>query len=281
MDLKNILKTIRLQESTISMVLGVIVVIVAGILAVNYLSSQRNSTLTQLEVGDKQETGELPTKHVVGDNESLWTIAEKYYGTGYNWIDIRDANNIANPNQISTGQELVIPSVTPRSPEEEVSPTVVVAMETGTTTATLTPTTQPEATATISVSPTPNPSVTPAPQISGTHVVEKGESLWTIATKYYGSGYEWNKIAKENNIGNPSEIEIGQSLVLPSATQTVAENETVKDEGAYTIQKGDSLWTIADKELGDPYRWSEIAKLNSLKTPSIIHTGNTLTLPTK
>lgn len=284
MDLKNILKTIRLSESTISMVLGVIVIIVVGVLAVNYLSGQRPSTLPPVDITNVSPTGAgLPTKHTVSENESLWTISEKYYGTGYNWVDIRDANNLANPNQIVLGTELTIPDVAVRMPEETASPTIV-AQVSPTATQTVTPTQTPSITKSeddLSVTPTPIPTVTPTlvPQVSGEHKVAAGDSLWTISEKYYGTGYEWTKIAKENNLTNPSKIEVGQSLKVPTATQTATDLPT--NTQTYTVQKGDTLWSIAQSQLGDPYLWTEIAKLNKLEHPSLIHTGNTLTMPTK
>ena len=48
----------------------------------------------------------------------------------------------------------------------------------------------------------------------------------------------------------------------------------------YTVVTGDCLWTIAQRKLGDPYRWTEIAKLNNIPTNNpIIYTGQVLTLP--
>ena len=47
----------------------------------------------------------------------------------------------------------------------------------------------------------------------------------------------------------------------------------------YTVVKGDCLWTIARDELGNAYRWKEIAELNNIKSPYTIYPGNQLTLP--
>lgn len=57
----------------------------------------------------------------------------------------------------------------------------------------------------------------------------------------------------------------------------------------YVVQRGDTLWGIAQRELGDPLRWSEIYQLNegrlqpgglSLTDPHWIDPGWTLLLPT-
>ena len=47
------------------------------------------------------------------------------------------------------------------------------------------------------------------------YTVIKGDSLWAIAKKYYGSGHLYPKIAKANNIENPDIIYIGQKLLIP------------------------------------------------------------------
>ncbi|WP_117191859.1 5'-nucleotidase C-terminal domain-containing protein [Rhizobium terrae] len=49
----------------------------------------------------------------------------------------------------------------------------------------------------------------------------------------------------------------------------------------YTVAKGDSLWKIAEATYGDGERWTEIAKLNSLRRPNVIQVGAELELPAK
>ncbi|HEY2792141.1 MAG TPA: LysM peptidoglycan-binding domain-containing protein [Micromonosporaceae bacterium] len=48
-----------------------------------------------------------------------------------------------------------------------------------------------------------------------TYTVAKGDSLWKIAEKIYGSGTDYKKIAKANHISNPDHIQPGQKLVIP------------------------------------------------------------------
>jgi len=50
-----------------------------------------------------------------------------------------------------------------------------------------------------------------------TYTVKKGDSLWAIASKYYGKGAEYSKIfnANTDQISNPNLIYPGQVLVLP------------------------------------------------------------------
>lgn len=51
--------------------------------------------------------------YIVKKNDSLWKIAQKYYKSGTEWKKIYDANKKAigkNPNNLTAGQKLVIPS---------------------------------------------------------------------------------------------------------------------------------------------------------------------------
>lgn len=50
------------------------------------------------------------------------------------------------------------------------------------------------------------------------HIVKKGDTLWSIAKKYYGKGIELSKIynANKKTIGNdPNKIKVGMKLLIP------------------------------------------------------------------
>ena len=48
--------------------------------------------------------------HIVGRNETLFGICEKYYDSPSNWQKILDANpTLKNPNMIKPGMKLIIP----------------------------------------------------------------------------------------------------------------------------------------------------------------------------
>ena len=64
---------------------------------------QRNAESQELIQEEKNSVYTV----VQGDN--LWTISEKFYQTGYKWIDIAKANNLTNPDIIEKGVKLKIP----------------------------------------------------------------------------------------------------------------------------------------------------------------------------
>jgi nucleoid-associated protein YgaU len=263
MDLKSFLKALKLQESTISMILGVLVIIVVGYLGIRFYTARNTQeTLPPIETQSDDET---PSTYIVQKGDSLWTISEKYYGTGYNWIDIKEANNLTDANQIVEGLELTMPVIeTGRAEGDEPEPPVAVVEETR-----ITPAPQiTEEAAQTSSDENPQPDL---------YTVENGDSLWKIALKVYNDGDRWVEIAKANELQNPSVITKGQALKL-TKTDESRPSETTSGEN-YTVQKGDSLWSIAQDAYGDGNQWTKIANANKLVNPSIIHHGNTLTIP--
>lgn len=47
------------------------------------------------------------------------------------------------------------------------------------------------------------------------YVVKKGDTLWELAKKYYGSGSKWKVIADKNGVKNPRNLQIGTKLIIP------------------------------------------------------------------
>ncbi|MDO8619068.1 MAG: LysM peptidoglycan-binding domain-containing protein [Candidatus Daviesbacteria bacterium] len=199
---------VQSNQSRVSMILGVLIVIFAGILLFNYFKG------TKSELGPSQATDQitdvtpdkLPGNYTVKDGDTLFTIAEKYYNDGYKYPEIAKANNLINVDSIATGQTLTIPKLT----EAEMSPTPA---------STEAPTTVPSPT------PLPTPAVTPTtnqptntewgPAITeNKYTVVDGDWLSKIADRAYGDPLAYDKLAKANNIADPDLIEPGMVLVI-------------------------------------------------------------------
>lgn len=174
-NLKSILKSFKLNESTISMVLGAVVIVVVGILVANYFKDRKAGSLPSGN-GNKTESTANQT-YLVSKGDNLWKIAEKVTGSGYNWVEIAKENNIKNPGIIYEGQELTI--------KENNNFT---AVKTGTQNTTIS---------------------------GATYEVQKGDNLWNIAVRAYGDGYKWSEIARENKLVHPNIIHSGNILILP------------------------------------------------------------------
>ena len=189
LDIKKILKYLKLNESNISMILGALVIIILGVIVINYF---RNQPQGQVDTGASTmsaeptdqpiiQRGAGPVEYTVAKGETLWDIAEKEYGSGYNWTDISQANNLKNPDSLAVGQKLEVPDVEPK---------------------------------TLTVKGSEN--AQNSDQISGsTYIVRHGDNLWDIAVRSYGNGYNWVKIAEVNKLANPSIIHSGNTLAIP------------------------------------------------------------------
>jgi len=188
--LKNLLKRLKLNESTISMILGALVIVVVGALIFNYFKGIREEEKEEIisEEGIElvEEEGKLvpaglPVSHKVVRGEHLWEIAEKYYGSGYNWVDVAKENSLANANLLFVDQKLIIPRVEVKKPATKLAK----AETTGLT-------------------------------ITGnTYTVVRGDHLWGIALRAYGDGYRWVEIASANSLANPNLIHTGNVLIIP------------------------------------------------------------------
>ncbi|MEB3186255.1 MAG: LysM peptidoglycan-binding domain-containing protein [bacterium] len=66
------------------------------------------------------------------------------------------------------------------------------------------------------------------------------------------------------------------------ATVPPAPADKPRAASSYRVRRGDSLWSIATRELGSGYRWRSIVALNqdSLPNPRLIQPGMTLEMPT-
>lgn len=120
--------------------------------------------------------------------------------------------------------------------------------------------------------------------------MQKGDHLWGIAEKFYKSGYNFVDIAKENNIVDVNNIEVGQELKIPQvAVKKITLEESAVDLAVintdnYTTVAGDYLWDIAVRAYNDGYAWTRIYEANKEvigSNPSVLYKGIVLTIPKK
>lgn len=226
---KRLMKELDLSDSYISMGLGLLVVLIVGVLLFNYFSGRGEPTISEEGQTSEQEMTELPATHTVTEGETLWSISEQYFQSGYNWQDIADANGLTGQEELEVGQELTIPNVTPAllTEGEEVSPTPEAVMEEEQAIeepedamveeeqvmeeTTEEPVVMEEAQETQVEEPT----VGGVTASSTSYTVVHGDSLWKIAVAKYNDGYRWVDIARANNLANPDVIHAGNVLTLP------------------------------------------------------------------
>ncbi len=154
------------------------------------------------------------------------------------------------------------------------------------------------ATSSAVVAPTSRaPTVSPAPAAppqTTTYTVRQGDTLWSIAQATLGSGERYQEIADLNydraqpdgsRLDNTHWIRAGWKLEIPTGPSATADTS----ERQVTVTKGDTLWDIADQQLGDGARYPEIFKASTnitqpggrqLTNPDQIDVGWTLNVPT-
>jgi nucleoid-associated protein YgaU len=66
----------------------------------------------------------------------------------------------------------------------------------------------------------------------------------------------------------------------PAVVVTIERNSTKARETLatvthiHTVVPGDTLWRIAKKQVGDPYRYPELARLSNIRNPDVIRPGD-------
>jgi murein DD-endopeptidase MepM/ murein hydrolase activator NlpD len=94
------------------------------------------------------------------------------------------------------------------------------------------------------------------------HVVQRGETLFRIAQRY---GVTVEQLALLNSISNPSNILVGQRLLVPSGESPLPET--------HIVQPGETLATISALY---NLTQEQLVALNNLTDPSQIYIGQTL-----
>lgn len=140
---------------------------------------------------EKSKTNSQADSYVITHGDNLWNISVKVYHTGYKWKEIAKANNIKTPGIIFAGTKLIIPTS--------------LAKDTIAKTVTVNKTVQTAQKVELST------------QSEKIYQVQHGDSLWNIAVREYGNGYNWLMIAKANNLSQPGLIFAGNKLRIPPA----------------------------------------------------------------
>ena len=136
---------------------------------------------------DTPEAVETARTYTVRAGDTLGDIARRTYGTATAWQRIARANPLVDPTRLKVGQPLRLPAAETRDAADAASPTD-----------------------TADALPPPTPAIT--------HTIRTGESLSTLASRYYGDSTLWRTIFRANRdrIGNnPDALRVGMSLTIP------------------------------------------------------------------
>lgn len=200
--------------------------------------------------------------YTVKSGDSLWSISRKL---GITVDELKSANNLSS-NLLSVGQNLIIPGKEAQATSDEYvvkkgDTLYSIARKYNTSVDNLKSinniTTDSLAIGQIIKLPSTSSTA------SDTHIVKKGDSLYSIARTYNTSV---DKLKEINNLTSNA-LAIGQVLKLPSSNAS--------ENVVYTVKKGDSLYSIA-REYGTTV--DAIKKLNNI-TSNTLSIGQKLLLP--
>ena len=75
------------------------------------------------------------------------------------------------------------------------------------------------------------------------------------------------------------EIAGGSYTTVQESSQSMLNNDTARTSQTYKVVAGDTLWSIALRSYGNPYKWVELQAANpSITNPNLIYAGDTLNL---
>ena len=208
--IKNILKFFKMNENTISTLMGGVVIVVIAGLIFNYFRTANLKTwqgtllndqeTAQTEKRDESVKDKFITSHIVVKGDDLWHIAEKYYKSGYNYVDIIKENKLSINGVIRPGMELRIPKVDAKKLTVVEPKKIVAISETGDV-----------------IKKDVKMAETKSIEV-GEYTTQKGDSYWKLAVRAYGDGYKWTKIywANRKVFANPNVIHANVKINIPA-----------------------------------------------------------------
>jgi nucleoid-associated protein YgaU len=218
------------NNSLLNLILGALILVVLGVLIFNYFSGDTTNQGVLEPAQQTQNEGSvdvtkenLPGPYTVKSGDTLYSIAQNYYGNGFLYPTIVEQNKLSSEN-IEVGQTITIPKVedgqmaqasatpaptdqsllgsqpeaptAPEAPSVPTAPAEHVSMDQGTGGA-------------------ENQTIWGERINGNTYTVQSGDWLSTIAGRAYGDALSYEKLAKANNIQNPDLIEPGTVLQIP------------------------------------------------------------------
>jgi nucleoid-associated protein YgaU len=190
--------------------------------------------------------------HHVAEGETLFQIAQRYYGDGEQWPTIVKHNpqRVRDNGHVGVGVRLILPA----QPDDRRAQLRRAANDA---------------------------LVGPAAR---TVTVRGGDTLIGLAQEHLGDGGRWKDLllANAGKMDGPKDLRVGMTLNLP-ANPAATRSPTPRPNAAasYTVKSGDTLYRIAESTLGDGDRWQEIFRANrdQLASPDNLKVGQTLRLP--
>ena len=200
------------------------------------LTKYDTGTATTIAANIEERSSSLGGQYVVQSGDTLYSISRK---SGISLNQLLSLNGLSTSSLILPGQALSLGNTTPVS------------------------------------KPTTTTLVSNSSGANGTYTVKAGDTLYSISRRF---GMSLSQLVSANGISTSSIIQPGETLrvVGGEATSSVVRtNTTVTSGGHYTVQAGDTLYSIARR---NGMNLSSLLSLNGLSQSSTIYPGQRLTL---
>lgn len=214
-SLDNVSTDLRNNKNILNLVLGGLIILLLGVLVFNFANNKQGdlgpaqetandkTQPAQNKPGEDVAQGNLPGPYTVKEGDTLYLVAEKYYGDGFLFNKIADANKLSDPNLIEVGQTITLPKLeqantnpnqSSLNAKENTQNTNLVQGGTG---------------------GAENQTIWGERITEDTYTIQAGDWLSKISGRAYGDIYAFEKIAKANNLTDPNNIEIGTVIKIP------------------------------------------------------------------
>jgi LysM repeat protein len=128
------------------------------------------------------------------------------------------------------------------------------------------------------------PSTSDEELVDGIYTVKRGDSWWGMATKFLGSSSKRFELAEFNGKTINTMIHPGDKIKIPgkyngNTTSKPESDYTKQDYTLYTVNRGDSWWGIAAKEMGSGLKMYKLAAYNGKNITHMLHPKDVLKIP--
>lgn len=198
-----------------------------------------------------------------------WDLAQHYLGAGDRWQQLWNLNQ----GNVQADGTVMSSSTTPLQAGWSITvPASAVTAAHPLSAPAHTP-------APVHVTATPNLATAPI-QI----VVHPGDTLSGIAQRELGNADLYPELAQANHLADPDDLGVGQTITIPAALIDPAGQRgpaptTTPASRTVRVQPGDTLTKIAQRELGNPDLYRQLAAANHISDPDNILAGSTIMIP--
>lgn len=118
------------------------------------------------------------------------------------------------------------------------------------------------------------------------YVTQRGDNFWKLAKRFYSDARKW-RLIQDANPQFKGPLPTGVDIVIPQFAKATAEASAqpaqalaVEGPRQHVVEKGDTLWKLAQKYYGDANQWEFILKANPrIKDENVLEKGAVLVMP--